>query len=347
MKLVDVREAAGLVLVHDITEIAKDPDRKHTAFHRGHVVTEDDIPRLLDIGKQNLYVHELSPDAVHENDGALRLAQAIAGSGITLGEPREGKVKLAATDDGAVVVDAEGLAELNGPGDIICVTRRTYSPVRAGDTVAGVRVMPLFTDEPTVATAERIARSRDGLVEVRPLRRFSVGLVVTGSEVLTGRIEDAFGPVMEKKMAELGSDVAARLFSDDKPEDVERAIRSHLADGHDLIIVTGGMSVDPDDRTPGAISAVASRVGFQWAPVLPGCMTMLAAAESPVTGDEVPIIGVPACGIHHDRTLLDILLARLVAGEFPTADEVRGFGHGGLCLECEECTFPNCTFGSV
>ncbi len=347
MKLVPVTEAVGLLLVHDVTEVTRDPDRKHTAFRRGHMVTQEDIPRLLDLGKRHVYVMEPDPGKVHENDGAARLATAVVGEGLDPAEPREGRVNLAAGRDGIVVVDVEGLNELNAPGDVICVTRRSYSPVRTGDITAAVRVMPLFIDAGALEAAEDIARKRGGLVEVRPPRRFRAGLVVTGSEVFSGRVKDAFGPVIRAKLEALGSEVGAKTLSDDKPPEVERAITQHLADGCDMIVVTGGMSVDPDDRTPAAIRSAASRVAFQWAPGLPGCMTMLAVAESPVTGSEVPIVGVPAAAIHLERTVFDLVLARLVAGELPTEADVRLFGHGGLCLECDQCRFPNCAFGSV
>jgi len=347
MKLVPVTEAAGLVLVHDVTEITRDPDRKHTPFRRGHLVTEDDIPRLLDLGERHVYVMEPDPGKVHENDGAVRLATAVAGEGLELTEPLEGKVNLKAGRDGLVVVDVPGLNELNAPGDVICVTRRSYSRVKAGETTAAVRVMPLFIDPGALEAAEDIGRKRGGLLEVRAPKRFKAGLVVTGSEVFSGRVPDAFGPVIRAKLEALGSEVGEKLLSDDKPPEVERAIRRHLAAGCDMILVTGGMSVDPDDRTPAAIRSVASRVAFQWVPALPGGMTMLAAAASPVTGEEVPIVGVPACAIHRERTVVDLILARLVAGEFPTEADVRLFGHGGLCPACDECRFPNCAFGSV
>ncbi len=347
MKLVEVTEAVGLVLVHDVTEITRDPDRKHTAFRRGHMVREEDVLRLLDLGKRHVYVMEPDPDTIHENDGAVRLARAIAGEGVQLTEPLEGKVSLTACWDGIVVVDVEGLNELNRPGDVICVTRRSYSSVSAGQTAAAVRVMPLFIDCEALNAAEDLARSRGGLVVVRQLKRFTAGVVVTGSEVFAGRVNDAFGPVIREKLAAFGSVAGELLVCDDDPAHIEQAIRSHLASGHDMVLVTGGMSVDPDDRTPAAIRNVATRLAFQWAPALPGCMTMLAAAESPATGQEVPILGVPACAIHYERTTLDLLLLRLVAGEFPTEADARLLGHGGLCLECDTCRFPNCSFGSV
>jgi hypothetical protein len=347
MKLVEVTEAVGLVLVHDVTEVTRNPDRKHTAFRRGHMVREEDVPRLLDLGKRHVYVTEPDPGTIHENDGALRLAKAIAREGLQPTEPLEGKVNLTARWDGVIVVDADGVNELNRPGDVICVTRQSYSSVSAGQTAAAVRVMPLFIDCEAFRAAEDVARSRGGLVAVRQLRRFRAGIVVTGSEVFSGRVKDAFGPVMRKKLAAFGSAAGELLICDDEPAHIEQAIRSHLTSGHDMIVVTGGMSVDPDDRTPAAIRNVATRVAFQWAPALPGCMTMLAAAESPATGEEVPILGVPACAIHYERTTLDLLLLRLVAGEFPTEADARLLGHGGLCLECSTCRFPNCSFGSV
>jgi len=347
MRLVPVADAVGRVLVHDVTEVTRDPDRKHCAFPRGHVVREEDVARLLDLGKRHVYVVTPEPGKVHENDAASWLAEAVAGEGVELTRAREGRVDLRAQRDGMVVVDLEGLNELNRLGDVICATRRSYSRVQTGGTAAAVRVMPLFIDRGVIELAEDLARARGGLVEVRAPKRFRAGLVVTGSELVSGRVRDAFELVVRRKLEEVGSEVAGKLVSDDEPAEIERAIRGHLCAGCDMVIVTGGMSVDPDDRTPAAIRRVASRIAFQGAPVMPGCMTMVGLAQSPVTGEEVPIVGVPACAIHHERTVLDLVLTRLLAGDIPSADDVRRLGHGGLCLGCDDCRFPDCAFGSL
>jgi len=310
------------------------------------VIRAEDVPRLLQLGKRHLFVDEPAAGLVHENDGAARLAAAVAGPGLLASEPREGKVKLLAAHAGVLRVREDAVRAINALGRLACVTQRALTAVQTGDEVAAVRVLPLFVEEARLEQACAAARRSDAVVSVAPPRAYRAGLVITGSEVAEGLVEDAFAPVLRRKLAEFGSTVGSVAFPGDEPDTIAQAIRKQLREGCDLVIATGGMSVDPDDQTPGAIRQVASEVVFQWAPALPGCMSMVATVRGP-DGDEAVVLGVPACGAHHERTVLDLLLLRLRAGRLPTAAEAQGWGHGGMCLECETCRFPNCSFGSL
>jgi molybdenum cofactor synthesis domain-containing protein len=338
MKVIPVANAVGTVLCHDITEIVIGKG-KGPAFRKGHVVREEDIPRLRDIGKEHLYVWEAKEGSIHENEAAMRVAAAVAGPGLTLSEPREGKVRLEAEFAGLLKVRVETLTEINGIDQVCVATLHTNQIVPAGQTVAGCRVVPLVIAEEKVARVEAVARLAAPVVEVRPLRRLRVGIVTTGSEVYHGRIEDRFGPVLRAKIAALGSEELRQILAPDDMAQIAGAIRALLAEGAELILASGGMSVDPDDVTPAAIRAAGGRVEVYGTPVLPGSMFMLAYIGS------VPVLGVPGCAMYHRTTVLDLVLPPILAGEEVSRGEIAKFGHGGLCLQCEECRYPGCAFG--
>lgn len=339
MKTIRTEDAVGHVLCHDITRIVKD-DTKGVAFRRGHVVTEADIPELLKLGKASLYVFEAKEGMLHENDAAAILYDISAGEHMTGSEVKEGKIDIYAAEDGLFQVDVERLKAVNRLGEMMIATRHTNSPVRKGDKLAGTRVIPLVIESGKMERARQVAGDVP-LLRIHPYRQRKAAVVVTGSEVDKGLIRDTFTPVVLAKLKEYGiDDVPHRLVGDDSERTVQ-AIRDFLADGAEIVLCTGGMSVDPDDRTPLAIKTVAERVVRYGAPVLPGAMFMLGYAK-----EGQALIGLPGCVMFHGRTIFDIILPRILADLPITSDDIAALGHGGLCLNCDTCIFPNCALGA-
>jgi hypothetical protein len=338
MKRIPVEESVGMVLGHDVTRIVPG-ESKGPAFRKGHVIQTEDIPRLLDLGKKNIYALELAPDELHENDAARRMALAAAGPGITFTEPEEGRVNLTAGGSGLLKIDVAALGRINAIDDVIFSTLHTGRAVKRNQPVAGTRIIPLVTGEHTIEAVEAICRSHFPIVEVRKFVHLSVGIVTTGSEVYCGRIKDSFGPVVTAKFADLGSRVLRQEFVSDDIDMTVKAIHGLIRDGAEMIAVTGGMSVDPDDQTPAAIRAAGASVVTYGAPVLPGAMFMLAYVK------EVPIIGLPGCVMYHDASIFDLVVPRLLAGDTVTKADIAAMGHGGFCASCKECRFPDCAFG--
>lgn len=338
MKSVPVQDAVGMVLCHDITQII--PGKfKGRAFKKGHVVKIEDIPKLLDIGKQNLYVWEINDEQLHEDDAALRMARSAAGSGISLTEPKEGKVSLVAQHDGLLKVNKEALFEVNEQEEVMFATLHTNQIVSQGKVVAGTRIIPLVIDSRKVQNIENICRNNSPLVEVKPFKSIKVGVVTTGSEVYHGRIQDKFGPVVTKKIEALGSTVFRQIFVSDSTDMIVDAIHQLLREGAEMITVTGGMSVDPDDLTPAGIKAAGGRIVTYGAPTLPGAMFMVAYIG------KIPVLGLPGCVMYSRSSIFDLVVPRILAGEEITRRDIVALGHGGLCVNCKECRYPDCGFG--
>jgi molybdopterin biosynthesis enzyme len=338
MKTIAVEKAVGTVLCHDITRIVPGGE-KGPAFRRGHVVREEDIPVLLDIGKANLYVFDPAEGYVHEDTAAVRLARAAAGRGIALSEPKEGKVTLTAEHDGLLCIDVEGLTRLNSIEDVTFSTIHRHQRVRPGRVLAGTRVIPLVVPEELMRAAETVCAEHAPLIEVKPLRHAKVGVVTTGSEIFHGRIKDGFGPLLRAKFNDLGSEVVDQVFVSDIVGLTVDAITSLVHQGADFIAVTGGMSVDPDDQTPAAIRATGAEVVAYGAPTYPGAMFMLAWL------DGVPILGLPGCVMYYKASIFDLVVPRILAGERLTRRDIVALGHGGLCENCGTCRYPACGFG--
>ena len=341
MKLVRTQDAVGHVLCHDITQIIKDVS-KGPVFKKGHIVTEEDIPVLLSVGKENLYIWEKEEGMLHENEGAEILRQLSQGSGMHPSDVSEGKIELIADMDGLLKVDTEGLNRINSIGELMIASRHGNFPVKKGDKIAGMRVIPLVISEERMNEAKRAAGDHP-LFEILPYRKRKVGIVTTGSEVFYGRIRDTFTPVIREKLREYRITEAEQILCNDEMEMITEAIQTHVENGCDMILCTGGMSVDPDDRTPAAIKASGARIVTYGAPVLPGAMFMLAYMEN--DGRSIPIMGLPGCVMYAGRTIFDLVLPRVLCGEQLTAEDIHVLGQGGLCLSCPVCTFPNCGFG--
>ena len=337
MKQVNVQDAVGTVLAHDLTQIIPG-EYKGPKFRKGHEITEDDIPVLLSMGKKHLFVLEKDDTDVHENEAAYRIASKAAGENISLSEPSEGKIELRAEVDGLLRIDRERLYKLVAQDEIMFATIHDNVVVRKGQKLAGTRIIPLFVAEAVMQKAEEILA--DGpLVSIAPLKNMKVGIVTTGSEVYSGLIEDAFGPVLVKKFGALGSTVVKQLFADDDEDMIADCIRQLVDEGMDIIGITGGMSVDPDDRTPSGIRKAGGEVISYCAPVLPGAMFMLS-----YIGD-VPVVGLPGCVMYSRTSIFDLIVPRLLAGERVSKADINRLAVGGLCLNCETCTYPVCGFG--
>jgi len=339
IKKIKVQDAVGTKLAHDVTEI-RPGEFKGPAFRKDHTVCDGDICHLQRLGKDHLYVLDLEQDEIHENEAALILGEALAGDGVKCeGAPKEGKVRLLAERDGLLVVDTAALAAFNMVEEVMCATLHRYTLVKAGEMVAATRAIPLVMKRVPIERAAAIAKQNGGALNVKPLRKAKVGLIITGNEVYHGRIKDQFGPILTKKVAALGSEVLAVDFAADDAEMIGKAIRGQLSKGCDLLLLSGGMSVDPDDVTRHGIRLGGAKEVHYGSAVLPGAMFLVA-----YIGD-LPILGVPACALYHRTTILDLVLPRILAGEHVTRVELAFLGHGGLCRDCEECIYPHCPFG--
>jgi molybdenum cofactor synthesis domain-containing protein len=336
MKKIRTQEAVGAVLYHDITQIIPGKS-KGRAFKKGHIIREEDIPVLLSLGKDNIYIWENTEGMLHENDAATRLMNLTAGEGLVFSEIKEGKIDFIAEADGLLKVDKEALLKLNSLGEMVLVTLHNNMTVKKGQKVAGTRVIPLMIEEEKIVEAEEIIK--DKIVKVIPIKPKKVGIVTTGNEVFYGRIKDAFGPVIKRKVEEFGCEVLGQVFIPDDAAQITEAVNSWIAQGAEMVVCTGGMSVDPDDVTPTAIKNTGAELVTYGAPVLPGSMFLLA-----YRGD-TPIMGLPGCVMYNNRTILDLVLPRVLADEKLTKADIAAYGHGGLCMECEVCRFPNCNFG--
>lgn len=338
MKIVPVYEAEGMALCHDITEIV--PGKvKGRAFKKGHIVKREDISKLLRLGKEHLYVWEVNENALHENEAAIRIAKAVAGPGLVLTEAAEGKVELRAERAGLLKININALEDINDIHEIVLASIHSNQMVKAKQVVASCRVVPLVVNSDKIRAVEDIGQSAFPVIEVKPLKVLKVGVVTTGSEIYHGRITDKFGPVMQAKMQEFGSQVMRQVFADDDIAMIASQIQLLIQEGAEMIVTTGGMSVDPDDVTPAGIRAAGGHVVVYGAPVLPGSMFMLA-----YIGD-IPVVGLPGCVMYHKTTIFDLIMPRILAGETITRKDVTRYAHGGLCGVCQTCQYPNCPFG--
>jgi molybdopterin biosynthesis enzyme len=322
LKVIPVEEAVGLPLAHDITEIVPGK-HKGPAFRRGHIVRSEDISKLLDVGKRHLYIMELEKGELHEEDAARRLAKAAAGPNLKLTDPVEGRVNFVAEISGLLKVDADLLYRFNSLGELMLATLQSNRHVRQGDVVAGTRTIPVVVKEELINKAESLCKDRP-VVRVLPMPPRRVHLIVTGSEVYSGRIKDGFEPVVRKKLGEMGSELANKQLAPDDPDQIAQLIHGAQRAGAELILVSGGMSVDPDDKTPEGIRRSGATIESHGFPVLPGSMFLMGYL------DATPILGLSGCVLHDPFSAFDILLPRLLAGEKITRAEIMAMGHGGL-----------------
>ncbi len=342
MKLIRTEDAVGQVLCHDITRIVKG-ESKGPVFRKGHIIREEDIPELLSVGKDHVYIWEVNENIMHENDAALVLYDMCRNEHLTRSDDiKEGKVELIAGCDGLLKVDAERLYRVNSFGQMMIASVRNNYPVRAGQHVAGMRIIPLVIEKEKMDKVRELV-GPEPLFTLMPYKKKKVGVITTGNEVFHGRIKDTFTPVVVSKVEELGGEVIAHEISSDDPEMETECIRKVLEKGADMVICTGGMSVDPDDKTPYAIRQTSDRVVSYGFPVLPGAMFMLAYKGE---HDEIPIMGLPGCVMFEGRTVFDLILPRVMAGDVISKESLDRMGVGGYCMHCSNCNFPNCALGT-
>ncbi|EAX47018.1 molybdopterin binding domain [Thermosinus carboxydivorans Nor1] len=338
IKKVKVEEAVGMVLGHDITKIVPG-EYKGPAFKKGHIIRKEDIPHLKNIGKDHIFLIDMAPGHIHENEAVMRMAKAVAGANVVWTEPVEGRVNIKAATDGLLKVKPEAVLAINCIEHAVLSTLHDNRLVRAGDLLAGVKVVPLVVDETLVAAVEEAAREYGPVISVKPLRRLKVGLIITGNEVFYGRIQDRYAPVLIEKLNKFGTDLLAIVYKPDDRDAITAAILDFKQQGADVVIATGGMSVDPDDVTPEAIRAAGAAVVSYGSPVLPGAMFMLAYL------DDTAVIGMPACGMYAKTTVFDLVFPRILAGERLSKRDIAALGYGGLCINCSVCSYPHCPFG--
>jgi molybdenum cofactor synthesis domain-containing protein len=339
IKTIKLKDSVGTKLAHDITEI-RPGEFKGAAFRKGHTVCDEDLCRLQKLGKNHLFLIDLEADEFHENEAAAIVAEALAGEGVGWeNEPREGKIGLKAEIDGLLVVDTAALAAFNMIEEVMCATLHNHTLVKAGELVAATRAIPLVMKRLPIERAAAIAGQNGGVVSVSPLRHGKAGLIITGNEVYHGLIKDRFAPILTRKLAGLGCEVKRITFVPDDAEFIRQTICDQFELGCDMILLSGGMSVDPDDVTRKGIRLAGADEIHYGAAVLPGAMFLVAYI------DNVPLIGVPACGLHHQVTVLDLVLPRILSGEHIGKKELAFLGHGGLCRDCNECSYPHCPFG--
>lgn len=338
MKQIRIEDSVGCILSHDVTKIVPG-EFKGRLFKKGHVIREEDIPKLLDIGKEHIYVWEPEKGQLHENDAAIRVKDLVLGQGCYISEEiKEGKIDFFANTQGIVKINKDLLLKLNLLGEIIVSTIHNNTPVKKGEKIGATRVIPLIIDEKKILEAEKIIKEK--IISVEEIKPKKAVLITTGNEVYKGRIKDAFLPVMKEKLEYYGSEIVKQVILPDNKEMItENILKAIEEDKVDMIICTGGMSVDPDDVTPSAIKDCNGEIVTYGAPVLPGAMFLLAYYKN------IPILGVPSCAMYSKRTIFDLVLPRILADEKLSFEDIARFGNGGMCLNCEICSFPHCSFG--
>ncbi len=338
MKKIKVENAVGMVLAHDMTRIIRG-QFKGVGFRKGHVVTKEDIPELLKIGKQTLYVLDLGKDLLHEDDAAKRIATAISDPALKFSEPREGKINISTDCAGLLKIDVDALLEVNRMESIIVATLKNNFPCKKGEIVAATRIIPLTIPKQNIEILEAMTEKAGIIISVKPYRSLKVGAVITGSEVYNGLITDDFGPSVGKKIADAGCMLIKKILVPDNISSIAAAVLELKSLGCELIITTGGLSVDPDDVTRQGVIQAGADVAFYGSPVLPGAMLMISML------DQVTVISLPACVFYYKQTVFDLIFPRILAGEKISADDIAAMGHGGLCMNCKVCHYPVCSFG--
>lgn len=333
---VRVQDAVGSILCHDITRIVPG-EGKGPVFRKGHRIVMEDIPVLLKVGKEHLYVYEPRLGLLHEDDAAQRISRACAGQNLHFFAPQEGRINFHASCQGLLHIDVEALTRINSLGEIALASLHSMQEVAQDQPVAGTRVIPLMIEEHKIVALESLISAP--VVNVLPFSSMRVGVVTTGSEVYQGRIKDAFGPIVRQKFERLGSTILDQAFTSDDVPMTCNAIRAFIDGGAQIVVVTGGMSVDPDDRSPAAIRAAGGEVVCYGTPTFPGAMFMLA-----YIGD-VPILGLPGCVMYHKASIFDLIVPRLLAGLQVNPQDIAALGHGGFCANCSQCHYPLCAFG--
>jgi len=319
LKTIKTVDAIGKVLSHDITKIVPG-EFKGRLYKKGHIITKEDVEKLLAVGKDILYVYEETPGYIHENDAAYRLKEILTGDNINTTEVSEGKINLIANVDGVLKIDTDKLCRLNMIDQVICATKPNLSFVKKNTIIAGTRVIPLIIDETRIEEAEKIGKK---IINVLPIKRKKIAIITTGNEVFYGRIEDKFQELLLSKLNDFDIEYLGQKICPDDEEVVTKSINDFIGNGAEVIICTGGMSVDASDITPKAIENVAKPVSYGM-PVLAGSMTMVAY------GDGYTVLGLPAGMLFTEKSTFDVLIHRVLADDVITREEIALYGNGGL-----------------
>lgn len=322
LKTIKTVDAVGHILANDVTRIVPG-EFKGRLFSKGHKIREEDVAPLLDIGKDILYVWEQQPGFVHENDAAVRLGNILKGDNLTFSEIKEGKINMISTVNGVLKIDTDLLFELNMIDEVLAITKPNLNYVEIGETVAGTRVVPLLIDEEKILKAEALITKP--IISVKPIVRKKVAIVTTGNEIFYGRIEEKFRGILTPKLTRFGCEIVDQTIVPDDLDTAVKAIQKYLDEGIDLVICTGGMSVDASDITPIAIGEVCENVVSYGMPILTGSMTMVG-----YTKNKTPLLGLPAGVLFTDKSSLDILIHRILADDEITREDIARYGNGGL-----------------
>ncbi|QTA90391.1 molybdopterin-binding protein [Desulfonema magnum] len=338
MKKVKVEDAVGMVLAHDLTRIVPG-EFKGPGFKKGHVVRKEDIPELMKMGKNHIFILDLSDTHLHENDAALRIAEAMCGENIRWTEPSEGKSAMISNANGLLKINTHDLLRVNKMDNIIVSTLKNNFPCQKDQTVAATRIIPLTIEREKIENLESMTRETGPIIRILPYRTMKVGAIITGTEVYKGLIKDEFDEFVGYKVREYGSELLKKILVPDDIEAISEAIRELRDLGCDVILTTGGLSVDPDDVTRLGVQQSGADIIVYGSPILPGAMFLYALL------DGMPIVGLPACVYYHHITIFDLVFPRVLAGDEITRDKIAELGHGGMCMNCDVCRYPVCPFG--
>jgi len=337
LKKIHVEQAIGLTLGHDMTRVI--PGKcKEVAFPRGHVVKKEDIPILLSMGKEHVFITEGQEGEVHEEAAAVRLADAFAGSEFNRSCVKEGRINLVSTTNGVFKVNVPLLNQINSVDGVVLATRHNNTVCHPEMVLAGTKIIPLYMPEADLRKVEELCIKQDKVLRILPFKLKKVGVVVTGSEVYKGLIQDKFTDTIRRKAEALGAHIEHSVVVPDDENMIAGAILDMKASGCEIIFACGGFSVDPDDVTVEGVEQTGAEIIAYGAPVMPGSMCLVAYL------DGVPVLGAPACAIWNKATVIEVFLPRMLAGDKITRAEVSALGHGGLCLNCEPCVYPVCPF---
>jgi len=336
MRSVALENAVGLQFGHDITEVNVAKKIKGRAFKKGQMIVKDDLERLRDLGKNIIYVLEGNEEEVHEDEAALMVAPLIAGNHVTYdSEPKEGKISFYADCKGLFKVDVERLYRINSLEIPSLPTLHSNFSVGPNQQIAAFRIIPLFCQNSIIEEIK--AKLETPLIEVKPYLYNKAGIIVTGNEVFKGRVRDAFIPRISQILKPFDVDVIRQEVLPDEKNRISACIKD-FSNECDIVFVTGGTSVDPDDQTVAALADAGVRFNQQGNPIQPGNNFTIGYKGN------TAICAVPAAAIHFRATALDVFLPRLLVGERISKEDVYRAGHGGLCHFCEKCHYPVCPF---
>jgi len=337
MKKIPIEKAVGMILCHDITQIV--PGKfKGRIFKKGHIIQQEDVEKLIKLGKEQIYIWEPIAGEIHEDEAALRIARAVSGENIGYDEPEEGKSTLKSKEKGLLKINSALLYKINSIKNISVASLPGNFKVEEGQKIAGARVIPLLIKEEKLKKIENLCLKRGKVFAVKNYKKMKAAIITNGNEIYKKKIQDKFGPIMKEKLNYFRAKYLGQTICPDDIEEIKKAIFHYKEKEADLIILTGGMSVDPDDLTPAAIKESGAKVVTYGTPVQPGNMFMMAYLDNTV------LLGVPGCVMYYKTTILDVVLPRIFTGEILTKQDFVKMGEGGFCLNCEVCRYPNCFF---